>query len=375
VAFDLDDAHLGPGMSLIVVERNGRAFRDFEVRIAGDAGAHLAEAWEATVEAFASAEHVPYTPEVVIRAGEGGVLVIDEDLGDENEIVEVLLDDVDRPVRVPQDVNAERLYLYAVLSTTDTGRIAAIKKQSPAKRARAGKRWALAHDELVLMEEDPWQLHPIFDMLVAVDGAYAVSVSAFEQLFAEADRLVEKVDDWVQTVAAALPMDADQQDVLIDRSRESSRVRRRLRSIVHRGHLTRVSVGDVRRHVGGMGLPVAEFVHNDRLVVERANVDQLLQVLNEDLFVGGLTGDRFRSEGKGPCDHARGVRSRAGRRLPATASRAPSQASAIFGRGRRRGGSGCDAVRPPSRPPNVGTSGPHVAGFGVPTLGQAGTHA
>jgi hypothetical protein len=112
------------------------------------------------------------------------------------------------------------------------------------------------------MEADPWQLHPLFDMLVAVDGVYAVSVSAFEQLFAEAVRLVEQVDDWVQAVAGALPMDANQQAVLIDRSRESSRVRRRLRSVVHRGHLTRVDVADVRRHVHAMGLPVAEFVHD-----------------------------------------------------------------------------------------------------------------
>lgn len=300
MAFDLDDAHLGQGMSLVVIERLGRTFIDYEVRIAGDVSRYLADAWENTVEEFAAAEQVPYSPEVVIRAGEGRVLVIEEDLTAENDIVAVLLEDVDRPVRAPSEVNAERLYLYAVVSTTMAGRVAAIKKQSPAKRARGGKRWALASAELVLMEDDPWQLHPTFEMLVALDGAYAASVSAFEQLFAEAERLVEKVDDWVEEVAAALPMDADQRNVLVERSRESSRVRRRLRSIVHRGHLQRVGIADVRRHVRAMGLPVAEFVHNGRLVVDRANADQLLQILNEDLFVGGLTGDRFRSEGKEP---------------------------------------------------------------------------
>jgi hypothetical protein len=300
MAFDLADAHLGPGMSLVVVERHGRAFRDFEVRVAGTASAYLAEAWERTVDEFAAAQPVPYSPEVVIRPGEGRVLVIDEDLTQENEIVEVLLEDVDRPMRGPNEINPEHLYLYAVVSTTNAGRIAAIKKQSPAKRAREGKRWALAHDELVLMEDDPWQLHPMFEILVGVDGSYAASVTAFEQLFRDAERLVEMVDDWVGDVAAALPMDADQREILIERSRESSRVRRRLRSIVHRGHLARVGIADVRRHVGAMGLPLAEFVQNGRLVVDRANADQLLQILNEDLFVGGLTGDRFRSEGKEP---------------------------------------------------------------------------
>jgi enoyl-CoA hydratase/carnithine racemase len=58
-----------------------------------------------------------------------------------------------------------------------------------------------------------------------------VPVSAFEQLFVDAERLVEKVDEWVETVAAAPPMSVGQQEVLIERSRESSRVRRRLRSM------------------------------------------------------------------------------------------------------------------------------------------------
>ncbi|MGA2924875.1 MAG: hypothetical protein ABSG43_02585 [Solirubrobacteraceae bacterium] len=47
-----------PGMSLGVVERHGRAFRDYEVRLAGDASAYVAEASERTVEEFAAAEAV-----------------------------------------------------------------------------------------------------------------------------------------------------------------------------------------------------------------------------------------------------------------------------------------------------------------------------
>jgi hypothetical protein len=104
----------------------------------------------------------------------------------------------------------------------------------------------------------------------------------------------------VQTVAAALLMDADREDVLIDRSRKIKSGAPPAASIVHRGHLTRVGVADVRRHVTAMGLPVAKFVHKGRLVVDRANVDQFLQVVSDDLFVGGLTGDRFRREGKEP---------------------------------------------------------------------------
>lgn len=47
-----------------------------------------------------------------------------------------------------------------------------------------------------------------------------------------------------------------------------------------------------------MGLDPKDFVKANKLVVDQANAGDLLQLLNEDLFLGGLTGNRFRSGGK-----------------------------------------------------------------------------
>jgi hypothetical protein len=300
VPFELADAALGDGFSLIVVERDGDEFDEFEVKIAGDAARYLAEAWEQTLEESAERDFVAYSPEVVIRSGETRVLVIDEDLRPENEVVELLLADADRAQVAPDEIDSENLYLYALVSDTDAGRVAMIKKTNPTRRARGGKRWALAGDELMLMSDDPWQLHPVFDLVVSEDGGYALNTFFFEQLFADAARLVAKVGDWVDDISRALPMTAAQRSLLADRCRDSPRLRRRLRSIAHRGHISRVSVADVRRHVREMGLDTGTFIRNNRLVVDDANVDELLHVLNEDLMRGGLTADPFRIESKEP---------------------------------------------------------------------------
>jgi hypothetical protein len=297
---DLADANIGDGLSLVVIERVKGAFNPFEVKTGGDVQAFLVDAWEATREELLLAEKVAYSPEVIVRPGEGRVLEITEDLRAESDVVSLLLDSADRPRRKPSQLDSDMLYLYAVVSTTKAGRAAMVKKLSPAKRAREGKAWALAADELRLMDDDPWQLHPRFDLLLAEHGAFALNVNGFEQIFAESERLIAKVDSWVSGIAAALPMDDDQRALLVERCEESSRLRRRLRSIENRGHIKRVTVSRLRQHLKQMGIKVGKHVKDGKLVIDASSAEELLRVLNEDLFRGGLTDDPFRSEAKEP---------------------------------------------------------------------------
>jgi hypothetical protein len=296
VPFALADAALGGAMSLIVEDRDGI---QYEIKTAGDAARYLAEAWAETLAALGERELVAYTPEVIIRAGEGRALVIIDDLREEHEIIEDLLADGDRAQTKPSEVSGE-LYLYAVLSDTQAGRIAMVKKKNPTKRARAGKALFAAGDELRELDADPWELDLFFDLVVGARGGYVLNTHFFEQLFADADRLREKIGPWVSDIAKQLPMSGASCDLMIASCDASPRLRRRLRAIAHRGHLPRVTVRDIRRHVQEMGLRPADFVKNNQLVVNEDNLGELLRILNEDLTRGGLTHDRFRIESKEP---------------------------------------------------------------------------
>jgi len=296
IPFALEDAVLGDAMSFIVVDRDGV---QYEVKTAKGAADYLVHAWSNTLELLGESELVPYTPEVIIHSGEGRALAITDDLREENEVVDELLADDDRPLVKPSQVSGE-LYLYVVVSDTEAGRVAMIKKKNPTKRARAGKAHFLAADELREMDADPWELHPIFDLVVGEDGGYALNTFFFEQLFADADRLRAKIGPWVSDIATHLPMADESRDLLIAACDESPRLRRRLRAIAHRGHISRVSVRDIRRHVREMGLDTADFVRNGQLVVHEDSLGELLRMLNEDLTRGGLTRDPFRIESKEP---------------------------------------------------------------------------
>jgi hypothetical protein len=80
-------------MSLIVADRD---WVQYEIKTSGDAAEYLAGAWAGTLEELGTRELVAYSPEVVIRAGEGRALVITDDLREENEVIAELLADVDR---------------------------------------------------------------------------------------------------------------------------------------------------------------------------------------------------------------------------------------------------------------------------------------
>ena len=254
--FPLSHAALGPAMSLIVEDREGE---QYEVKTAGDAAQYLAAAWSRTLEELDDRELVAYTPEVVIRAREGRALAIAEDLHEENEIVAELLADEDWPRARPSDVSGD-LYFYAVVSDTQAGRIAMIKKKNPTKRARNGKGLFAAGDELRALGADPWELDPLFDVVVGVRGGYVLNTHYFEQLFADADRLRARIKPWVTSVAKQLPMSKESRELLVAACEESPRMRRRLRTISHRNHIERVTIEDVRRHVREMDLKPSKFL-------------------------------------------------------------------------------------------------------------------
>jgi hypothetical protein len=294
--FKLRDAQLGRGMSLVVVDPD---WNQFEIKTAGDAADFLGEAWSGTLDQLGERELVAYTPEVVIRAGEGRALVINDDLREENEVIDELLGDEDRPQVSPSEVSGE-LYLYAVISDTTAGRVAMVKKKNPTRLARRGKAWFGAGDELRGLDEDPWELDPLFDLVVGERGGFALNTYFFEQLFADADRLRAKIGPWVDDVASHLPMSSASRDLLVAACEDSPRLRRRLRAIAHRNHLSRVTLADLQRHVRDMGLSPSDYIERHQLVVQDGNVAELLRVLNEDLTRGGLTHDPFVIESKEP---------------------------------------------------------------------------
>src|SRR5262249_50287196 len=134
------------------------------------------------------------------------------------------------------------LLLYAVSAQTGQGPVAFVRKRNPQAVARPGRMYALLGNALTAIEHPVFALESGFDLLVGQHGVIATDVNVFELLFRETDAVLARIPDWVAGIAQRLPLAGNGAEVLAEKARSSSRLRRRLRAIDERGHLRDVDV-------------------------------------------------------------------------------------------------------------------------------------
>ena len=296
---DLADLELPVEISLLVAWRRGRALESGEIRVADGVANHLREAAARTLGRLQEAELVPYTAEIVLEEDQA-LYVTDDEVVGESPFTAALL-----PQEPPALLNARSLperalLLYALNLDTEQGPIALVRKKNPHPVARPGRIYALLGNALAQVDSPVFTLDPEFDLLVSRRGVIAVDQNAFELLFRETEAVLARIPDWVAGIADHLPLAGHGAEVLAEKARGNSRLRRRLRAIHERGHLQDVDIEAVRNHVREIGLPEEELISDDELVVDEADPMTLLYLLNEDFFAGGLTTTGFRSDRKTP---------------------------------------------------------------------------
>lgn len=286
-------------ISLIVAWRRGNTIESGEIRVADDVADHLRAAARETLEVLQTAELVPYTPETVIEPGEA-VYVRDDALVAESPVTAAVLPDAPPDLLRARTLPERSLLLYAVNMDTDQGPVAFVRKRNPQAVTRAGRMYALLGNALTSIEQPVFALEAGFDLLVGEHGVIATDINVFELLFRETDAVLARIPDWVAGIAAHLPLAGNGAEVLAEKARSNSRLRRRLRAIDERGHLRDVGIEAVRRHIQELGLAEDELIAGGEILVDDADPATLLYLLNEDFFTGGLTSSRFRSERKAP---------------------------------------------------------------------------
>jgi hypothetical protein len=286
-------------ISLLVAWRQGRSLESGEIRVADEVAAHLREAAARTLERLQDAELVAYTPEIVLDEGQA-LFVTDDELVAESPFTAAVLPDEPPVLLNARSLPARALLLYAVNVDTDQGPVAFVRKKNPHPVARPGRIYALLGNALAQIDRPVFTLDPEFDLVISERGVTALDQNAFELLFRETDAVLARIPDWVESIADHMPLADDGANVLAEKARSNSRLRRRLRAIHERGHLQDVDIETVRSHIREVGLNEEQLISGDELVVDEADPMTLLYLLNEDFFTGGLTTSAFRSERKAP---------------------------------------------------------------------------
>jgi Kiwa KwaB-like protein len=300
VPVDLSRLAVGEELMLIVIWEQGTGFAGGQVNVAGAVADHLRQAVRNAIERFGGKEPRTYSPDMALE-DEEVLVTVDADLVADSPLATVVV-----PTAPPQLIAAgslptRPLKMYAVtIRSEDQGLISFVRKASPRPTAKAGHMLALLGDTLTRIGGPVFSLADNFDLIVSEQGVMALDQRQFEILFRETPALQARVPEWVADIDKHVTFAGDGAQRLAARAQTDGRLRRRIRSIVERDHLKGVTIDKIRAHIAASGLVESNFLDGDKLIVDDANPFQLVYLLNEDFFQGGLTDMAFRSDRKSP---------------------------------------------------------------------------
>ncbi|ROS22956.1 hypothetical protein EDF34_3129 [Cellulomonas sp. PhB150] len=137
------------------------------------------------------------------------------------------------------------------------------------------------------------------DLVVHGEELFILSQVAFAAIFRDNQSLAARAPQWVADIRSCVTITDEGVSRLVVRALRDTRLLGRLEAIVHRGHLTSVTPQALRSAMIGYGLPADDLVDaSGALVLDDADIPVMLQFLNEDLFVGGLSNTPFRADRK-----------------------------------------------------------------------------
>lgn len=300
--FDLEAVEITDELSLIVVWRRGTGFDGGEVRVADAVAVHLVEACSRTIDRIQNRDLRAYSPDMQLE-DEECLVAADDALIADSQLAAVVLPTEPLPLLNSRTLPERLLYLYAVTvpSPDDTGgSVAFVRKTNPRTAAKRGSILALLGNTLSRVAQPAFQLEDYFDLVVSERGLFAMEQRLFELLFKETPALQERIPEWVDAIHSQIPLAGDGAERLATRCQSDGRLRRRVRSIAERGHLEAVTIDRIREHLADADLDEEDFLEGDELKIDEANPFQLIYMLNEDFFRGGLTDADFRSDRKSP---------------------------------------------------------------------------
>jgi len=202
------------------------------------------------------------------------------------------------PVTPPMELDLS-IKLYAVV-VGDADRAVFVRRVDPHIKSKAGGFLGVAKQQLQRLEEPAFSFSPGFDVILTDAWALVMNQGAFERLFREIGLVERHVAEWVQGITDHLPMEPASVAALQQVALRDSRTWRKLREISRRGHLAHIGLADVTAYAERMRIDPTTVVRSGQLVFDPSKRFSFLHLLNEDIYRGPLTDERFEAQRKSP---------------------------------------------------------------------------
>jgi len=168
-----------------------------------------------------------------------------------------------------------------------------LRKINPYVSMKSGRFFSALGDHLARIEEPVFAFDDAVDLVVTGDGVVALSMGVYELLFRETEALTERIPVYVAKIGASLQLDSEAARTLEALAAKSSRLRNKLHALSERDYLQRVTVDHVHTYMESQGMDPGRLIRGGRLVLDEADPHLLVQVLNEDLYTGQLSGNDY----------------------------------------------------------------------------------
>ncbi len=189
---------------------------------------------------------------------------------------------------------------YAIVRGVDVDdRIAYVRHLNPLRLAKPGNILATLGQTLSRLTHPVFALDDRIDLVLRPNRIDILDKTFFDGLFFSLSGQDERLDRIVEETLATLPIQENTLAALVERARGRKRARRKMLEIQHSGHLATVTMVDFRRALAEDGLEEGRFIDaGGSIYADENDSDLLLEILNEDIFKGALTGRRLAASRK-----------------------------------------------------------------------------
>lgn len=285
-------------LSLIVAWRVGAHLTCASVPITVRVADELRGICRATLDRLDQLDRRPWHPDAANETDEYLSASIAQ-LGEDSQVLDIVNRTEFDLLRADQLPSYSFLFYMLVVGPVDH-RVSFIRKYN----VRRGLRQRLVTVFTDMLNKVDSPLFTFDDgMDVVVDptrGAAILGLSAFELLFRSSPEMLARTPEYVAEIADSLPISAASMQTLVDAAGTNVSINRRLRAIVERGHLQFVSMRQIEDEMKRHGIDPRDFIVDGKLTFDKAQSRDILKLLNEDLFRGGLTNQDFQVDRKSP---------------------------------------------------------------------------
>jgi len=278
--------------TLVVAWRAGRIAACRVVKAGGEVIAALRQYAKASQQRALETRGRPYSPDNLQETEDEYLFASQEELLDT-----ALLEQIKRGASLPQitsdELRKKRLALYALLvGNNPASRLIFIRKGNPVSLGSKGL-VAVFDDTLTRVTRPILAFDSEFDLLLYGDEAWIFNQAHFEALFKESEAVLAQTARWVDDLSQVLPIAAGGKDYLAARLRQNSLMRRKVQSILRSDYLPRLSADILIKSMKIHNLDPSKLLATGELVFTKETETDMLYLLNEDLWTGDFSGDRY----------------------------------------------------------------------------------